>query len=119
MLPHTLFRPATRKRWGHGVGTRDAPGTAFFQKDLGQGTPDWVPRAEVPHSDHVNSYPLVNNAAVLAWLAQVAALETLVPQWRFTSDGQRRTPDRLVLDLDPGEGVGLVECAEVARLARV
>ena len=27
-------------------------------------------------------------------------------------------PDRLVLDLDPGEGAGLAECVEVARLAR-
>ncbi|HWU28898.1 MAG TPA: DNA polymerase ligase N-terminal domain-containing protein, partial [Microbacterium sp.] len=27
-------------------------------------------------------------------------------------------PDRLVLDLDPGPGVGLAECAEVARIAR-
>jgi bifunctional non-homologous end joining protein LigD len=33
-------------------------------------------------------------------------------------DGARRNPDRLVLDLDPGEGVTLADCAEVARLAR-
>lgn len=119
MLPHVIFRPATRKRWVHGVGTPDAPGETFFQKDLPAGTPDWVPRADIPHSDHDNTYPLVNNAAVLAWLAQSAALEIHVPQWRFTADGARRNPDRIVLDLDPGDGVGLQECAEVARLARV
>ncbi|MEJ3404164.1 ATP-dependent DNA ligase [Rathayibacter sp. YIM 133350] len=118
LLPHAMFRPATRKRWVHGVGTPEKPGQVFFQKDLGGGTPDWVPRAEIQHSDGPKTYPLVNNAAVLAWLAQVAALEIHVPQWRFTHDGRRRNPDRLVLDLDPGEGVGLQECAEVARLAR-
>ncbi|MEL4318007.1 ATP-dependent DNA ligase [Leifsonia sp. YIM 134122] len=118
MLPHVIFRPATRKRWVHGVGTPDAPGQTFFQKDLPAGTPDWVPRADVPHSDHDNTYPLVNNAAVLAWLAQAAALEIHVPQWRFTADGARRNPDRIVLDLDPGDGIGLAECAEVAHLAR-
>ncbi|KQX07269.1 MULTISPECIES: ATP-dependent DNA ligase [unclassified Leifsonia] len=118
MLPHVIFRPATRKRWVHGVGTPDAPGETFFQKDLPAGTPDWVPRAVIPHSDHDNTYPLVNNAAVLAWLAQAAALEIHVPQWRFTAEGARRNPDRIVLDLDPGEGIGLPECAEVARLAR-
>ncbi|TFV95185.1 ATP-dependent DNA ligase [Orlajensenia leifsoniae] len=118
MLPHVIFRPATRKRWVHGVGTPDAPGQTFFQKDLPAGTPDWVPRADIPHSDHDNTYPLVNNAAVLAWLAQAAALEIHVPQWRFTADGARRNPDRIVLDLDPGDGIGLAECAEVARLAR-
>ncbi|WP_338122167.1 DNA polymerase ligase N-terminal domain-containing protein [Rathayibacter rathayi] len=56
--------------------------------------------------------------AGLTWLAQQAALELHVPQWRVGSDGERRPPDRLVLDLDPGEGAGLAECAEVAFLAR-
>ncbi|WP_338108716.1 hypothetical protein [Rathayibacter rathayi] len=51
-------------------------------------------------------------------MAQQAALELHVPQWRVGSDGERRPPDRLVLDLDPGEGAGLAECAEVAFLAR-
>ena len=41
-----------------------------------------------------------------------------MPQWRFTPDGDRGDADRLVLDLDPGPGVGLAECAEVARWAR-
>ncbi|MET0842687.1 MAG: non-homologous end-joining DNA ligase, partial [Mycetocola sp.] len=45
-------------------------------------------------------------------------LEIHVPQWQFERTGGRRKPDRLVLDLDPGDGVGLAECAEVARLAR-
>jgi bifunctional non-homologous end joining protein LigD len=48
----------------------------------------------------------------------MAALEIHVPQWQFGRTGIRRNPDRLVLDLDPGEGVGLAECAEVARLVR-
>jgi bifunctional non-homologous end joining protein LigD len=52
------------------------------------------------------------------WLAQVAAIELHVPQWRFTSEGLPGRPDRLVLDLDPGPGVGLAQCAEVARIAR-
>lgn len=34
------------------------------------------------------------------------------------NDGLHDEFDRLVLDLDPGPGVGLLECAEVARLAR-
>ena len=33
-------------------------------------------------------------------------------------DGQPRNPDRLVLDLDPGPGVTLPECAEIAVLVR-
>ena len=118
MLPHVRNRPATRKRWVDGVGTAEKPGQVFFQKNLDASTPQWVERAEIQHSDHVNEYPLVNDAATLAWLAQIGSLEIHVPQWRIGRAGKPKRPDRLVLDLDPGPGVGLLECAEVARLAR-
>lgn len=120
LIPHARNRPATRKRWVHGVGTEDAPGEVFFQKNLDErSTPQWVQRRELQHSDHVNTYPLVNDLATLTWLAQIAALEIHVPQWQFGRTGARKNPDRLVLDLDPGPGAGLRECAEVANLARV
>ncbi|GAB3124700.1 ATP-dependent DNA ligase [Glaciibacter psychrotolerans] len=117
-IAHAVNRPATRKRWVHGVGTLDSPGAFFFQKNLDASTPEWVPRRPIQHSDHVNDYPLVNNMATLIWLAQLGALEIHVPQWQFGRGGDPRNPDRLVLDLDPGEGAGLADCAEVARLAR-
>jgi bifunctional non-homologous end joining protein LigD len=60
----------------------------------------------------------VNDLATLTWLAQIAALEIHVPQWQFGRNGAQHNPDRLVLDLDPGPGAGLLECAEVARLVR-
>jgi len=113
LLPHASNRPATRKRWPNGV-----EGPVFFQKNLDAGTPTWVRRRTIQHKDHTNEYPLVNDLATLTWLGQVAALEIHVPQWQFGRTGVRKNPDRLVLDLDPGEGAGLAECAEVARLAR-
>ncbi|WP_263422177.1 ATP-dependent DNA ligase [Arthrobacter sp. NicSoilB4] len=118
LIPAAANRPATRKRWVHGVGTADAPGEMFFQKNLDHSTPGWVPRASITHKERTIQYPLVNDPATLAWLAQIAALEIHVPQWRVDSHGNRMPPDRLVLDLDPGEGAGLAECAEVAKLAR-
>ncbi|WP_105034001.1 ATP-dependent DNA ligase [Cryobacterium aureum] len=118
LIGHAANRPATRKRWVHGVGTSETPGPMFFQKNLEPSTPSWVKRREIQHKDHVNTYPLVNDLATLTWLGQMSALEIHVPQWQFGRTGTQRNPDRLVLDLDPGEGVGLAECAEVARLAR-
>lgn len=118
LLPHIADRPVTRKRWVHGVGTAGAPESGFFQKDLGTSAPDWVRRLPIEHSDHTNEYPVVDDLATLTWLAQLGALELHVPQWRFDRSGERRPPDRLVLDLDPGEGVSLAECAGVARSAR-
>ena len=120
LIRHAANRPATRKRWVHGVGTDEEPGEMFFQKNLDErSTPQWVLRREIQHSDHVNTYPLVNDLATLTWLGQIAALEIHVPQWQFGRTGVRKNPDRMVLDLDPGPGAGLQECAEVARLARV
>lgn len=118
LLPMLEGRPVTRKRWVEGVGTADAPADSFFTKQLEPGAPSWIPRQAIAHSDGPKEYPLVEDVPTLVWLAQVAAIELHVPQWRFTPEGLPGKPDRLVLDLDPGPGVGLVQCAEVARLAR-
>lgn len=117
MLPHCRDRAATRKRWPNGVGA-DGSGDFFFQRDLGEHVPDWVEWRSVRHSDHTNRYPLVNDVPTLVWLAQLAALEIHVPQWRFGAGDEHRNPDRLVFDLDPGTGVTLRECADVARIVR-
>ena len=118
LIPHVADRPVTRKRWPDGVGTADAPGEPFFAKALEPGAPPWVRRFPIDHSSGAKDYPLVDDLPTLVSLAQAASLELHVPQWRFSPGGERQNPDRLVLDLDPGPGVGLVECAEVARWAR-
>ena len=118
LLPHVAGRPVTRKRWPDGVGTEAHPGASFFAKDLEPGAPAWVRRLPIAHSGGPKDYPLIADVPTLVYLAQVASLELHVPQWRFDADGRRGTPDRIVLDLDPGPGVGLAECAEVARHAR-
>jgi len=116
LLPYAAGRPVTRKRWVDGV---DQP--AFFQKNIEGFAPEWVPTQIVHHKDHDNAYPVLDletGGAMLGWFAQVAALELHVPQWRFTPDGAPGHPDRMVFDLDPGEGTGLPECVEVAKLVR-
>ena len=118
MIPQVTRRPATRKRWVDGVGTEKKPGKVFFRKDLEDHAPDWVPRADIEHRDGTSTYPLVDEPAVLVWLAQLAALEIHTPQWRFDADDEEMNPDRLVLDLDPGEGAGLPDCARVALWCR-
>ncbi|WP_448002530.1 ATP-dependent DNA ligase [Agromyces bauzanensis] len=117
MVPLVAGRPITRKRWVQGVGTADAPEPAFFEKNL-EHAPEWVRRGVIHHSDGPKTYPIVGDRATLVWLAQQAALELHVPQWRFDPQGNPANPDRIVFDLDPGPGMGLVECAEAARLVR-
>lgn len=113
MLPHVTRRTTTRKRWPDGI-----DGESFFQKNAGPGTPSWVALHEIRHKTTVNEYVLVDDVATLVWLGQTATLEIHTPQWRVGRTGTRLPPDRLVLDLDPGPGAGLAECAQVARWAR-
>lgn len=113
MIPHVKGRPVTRKRWANGV-----DGKVFFEKNLPDSAPDWVRHHTIHHEHHDNEYPVVDDLPTLVWMAQQAALELHVPQWRFGPRGAQQNPDRLVLDLDPGEGVGLPECVEVAVAAR-
>ncbi|WP_144756533.1 ATP-dependent DNA ligase [Curtobacterium pusillum] len=113
MIPHVKDRPVTRKRWANGV-----DGKVFFEKNLPDSAPDWVRHHTIHHSEHDNEYPIVDDLPTLVWMAQQAALELHVPQWRFGPRGGQQNPDRLVLDLDPGDGVGLPECVEVAVAAR-
>jgi bifunctional non-homologous end joining protein LigD len=121
MLPHLKDRAVTRVRWPHGVER-----ASFFEKNAPQGTPSWVRTARVPttgsrggsrHGDHLD-FPIVDDLATLTWLANLAALELHVHQWTVGKNGQPRNPNRLVIDLDPGDGAGLHECAAVALLVR-
>ncbi|WP_255771464.1 ATP-dependent DNA ligase [Pseudarthrobacter sulfonivorans] len=118
LIPAAANRPATRKRWVNGVGTAEKPGEVFFQKNLEDSAPGWLPRAAITHKERTIYYPLVNDPATLTWFGQINSLEIHVPQWQVDSHGNQLNPDRLVLDLDPGDGAGLAECAEVAFLAR-
>ncbi|MDR6414438.1 ATP-dependent DNA ligase [Pseudarthrobacter sulfonivorans] len=118
LIPAAANRPATRKRWVNGVGTAEQPGEVFFQKNLEDSAPGWLPRAAITHKERTIFYPLVNDPATLTWFGQINSLEIHVPQWQVDSHGRQLNPDRLVLDLDPGVGAGLAECVEVAFLAR-
>lgn len=117
LAPYAALRPVTRKRWPDGVA---AP--SFFEKNLPAGTPDWVARVTLPHTDRDITYPLIpvdatDALATLVWFAQSGALELHVPQWRVAG-GEPQLPDRVVIDLDPGPGAGLDECCTVAREIR-
>ena len=111
LLPHLAGRPVTRIRFPHGVGD-----VQFFEKNIPAGTPAWVRRAG---RDPV--FPFIDDLAALTFFANLNSIELHVPQWRWEGDGKDaapRNPDRLVIDLDPGPGTGLAQCAVVALIVR-
>lgn len=121
LLPHLADRAVTRIRWPHGTGDK-----SFFEKNAPSGMPSWVRTVEVPTTgsrtaekqDGVLHFPVIEDLATLTYLANLASLELHVHQWTVTKTGKPRNPNRLVIDLDPGEPAGLMECAQVALLVR-
>ncbi|TDT33710.1 non-homologous end-joining DNA ligase [Naumannella halotolerans] len=129
LLPHLHRRPITRLRFPDGV-----EGFSFYEKNAPAGTPDWVPTCTVRGSEGPIGYVLADGPASLVWLANLAALELHVPQWQLPetvdevtlpealatdpdpSAGGPPLHDRLVVDLDPGEGMTMIELARAALL---
>jgi bifunctional non-homologous end joining protein LigD len=117
LLPHLAGRPVTTIRYLDGIG-----GQQFFEKNVPRGAPDWLRTVVLPSSGSRRGgekttieYPVIEELAALVWLANLAAVELHVPQWTVGRGSTRLAPDRLVFDLDPGDGTTVVECARVAQ----
>lgn len=108
LLPHLQDRPVTLRRWPDGV-----EGRTFYEKHSPSHRPDWVQTASIYSSSERGriDYCLVQDAATLAWLANLAAIE-LHPSLSLARDMSH--PTAVVFDLDPGAPAGIAECAEVA-----
>lgn len=123
LLQHLADRPLTVKRYPNGVDQH-----FFFEKNATRGTPDWVRTVNLPVPGSTKNretidYVLVEDLATMVWLANLAALEMHVPQWRVPispKSGRARKPrtDIIVFDLDPGPPATIVECSRVALLLR-
>lgn len=110
LLPHLRDRPVSFLRCPEGV-----EGEAFIAKNPPAGTPRWVRTVEVPSSSGDLRQVVLDDGAALLWAANLGCLELHVPQWHAAAPG---LADRLVLDLDPGEGASVLTCRTVAGLLR-
>lgn len=123
LLPHLADRALTVKRYPNGVDEQ-----FFFEKNAARGTPDWVRTVTLPAPGSTKNretidYVVVTGLATLVRLANLAALELHVPQWRVPpaqASPRRRKPrtDLIVFDLDPGPPATISECCEVALWLR-
>jgi bifunctional non-homologous end joining protein LigD len=128
LLPHITDRALTRVRFPDGVGDQ---AFSFYEKNAPMGTPDWVRRVVVDTGEERIDYVVADDAPTVVWLANLAALELHVPQWTVNSatarDGvvnlahnepRRGEPlaNRVVVDLDPGAGMTIVESAKAALI---
>jgi bifunctional non-homologous end joining protein LigD len=108
LLPHLRGRPITLIRYPDGV-----EGGKFYEKNVPKFAPPWIRTFDVSrrHAAGRTRYILINDAASLAWCANLAGVE-IHPFLHRAPKLDR--PTCVVFDLDPGEGADLRACARVA-----
>jgi bifunctional non-homologous end joining protein LigD len=100
MVGHLRDRAVTLVRYPDGV-----DGKSFFEKRCPPSAADWVRIGGRLHSC------VVDDAATLVWLANLAALELHTHQHTVEHPDE---PTAVVIDLDPGAPADILDCARVA-----
>ncbi len=108
MLPHVAYRPITMVRCPTGRQQK-----CFYQRHAGAGVPKPIAKVTVPGFD--NPYLYIQDTAGLIALVQMGVLE--IHPWGVTVEAPDR-PDRVIFDLDPGEGLGFDSVIAAAREVR-
>jgi bifunctional non-homologous end joining protein LigD len=112
MLPGLRDRPLTVGRFPDGI-----EGKGWLQKSAARHYPDWITTVPIERKTEGGSteYVLCQDMDTLLYLADQAAIEFHV--WTSTVAGPW-SPDRLVIDLDPADGIDLETIKAAARLSR-
>jgi bifunctional non-homologous end joining protein LigD len=97
-LNHVARRPLHMKRYPNGV-----EGEFFHQKRVPVPHPDWLETVRIvfPRHGRTADFPVVTDAAGLAWIVNLGCIE--LHTWHSRVDDVER-PDYMLIDLDPSEG---------------
>ncbi len=112
MLPHLKNRPLTLKRYPNGVNEM-----FFYEKRCPAHRPAWVTTGKVwseGNNDYI-SYCVVNDAATIVWLANLACLEMHTLLSRLP---KVEVPTSMVFDLDPGPPADILDSIRVGLMMR-
>jgi bifunctional non-homologous end joining protein LigD len=110
ILPHVVGRPLTIVRCPEGEA-----GECFYQKHLTGTVPEAVHSVSILEKSSRGQYVVIDDLGGLISLVQIGALE--FHPWPARADDVER-PDRLIFDLDPGEGVAWKNVIDGAREVR-
>jgi bifunctional non-homologous end joining protein LigD len=112
MLPHLRDRLLHMHRYPEGV-----EGPRFWQKGCPQHRPAWIRTAPVWSRGKAQAieFCVVQELAALLWAVNIGSIELHTSLHRRD---ELHRPTAIAFDLDPGPGVGLLECAEVALRVR-
>ncbi|MDF3059984.1 MAG: hypothetical protein K0S06_93 [Microvirga sp.] len=110
MLPHVARRPITLVRCPTGRQRK-----CFYQRHAGSGVPSELAEVDIPGFEESGAYLFIKDARGLIALVQMGVLE--IHPWGARTDRPDR-PDRIIFDLDPGEGLGFPDVAAAAHEVR-
>ncbi|WP_437223058.1 DNA ligase D [Planctomicrobium sp. SH661] len=96
ILPHVVDRPLSLVRCPEGLG-----GECFYQKHFSGRLPEGVSTVPIKEKNKTDDYPVVKEISGVVSLIQNGVLE--IHPWGSRVD-KLESPDRIVFDLDPGEG---------------
>jgi bifunctional non-homologous end joining protein LigD len=111
-LNHVAGRPMHMKRYPNGV-----EGEFFHQKRVPVPHPDWLETVRIvfPRHGRTADFPVVTDAAGLAWIVNLGCIE--LHTWHSRADDVER-PDYMLIDLDPSEGNPWEHVREIALVVR-
>jgi bifunctional non-homologous end joining protein LigD len=110
VIPHVAGRPLTLVRCPTGI---TAP--CFYMKHSKLWAPEPLRRVRVREKTKVGDYLIADTVAAIVGLAQMDVLE--IHTWNSVIDDVER-PNRIVMDLDPGEHVAWAQVLQAARTVR-
>lgn len=111
IAPHLNQRLLVFTRYPNGIHEK-----SFYQKNAPENLPDWIQTFPWAGSEgEPKHYILVNSAADLAWLANLACIE--IHSW-LSPINHIEYPDFIVFDLDPSEHNSWAEIVTVANLLK-
>ena len=110
ILPHVANRPITLVRCPQGRRKK-----CFYQRHAGSGVPPEISKVTIEGFENSGAYLFIRNVKGLIALVQMGVLE--IHPWGVRVDRPSR-PDRLVFDLDPGEGLRFADVIAAAHELR-
>jgi bifunctional non-homologous end joining protein LigD len=107
-VPHLRGRPVSMQRVRENIATQ-----VFYQKDAPPYFPAWIKRVTVPKSGGTVTHAICDDSASLVYLANQGCI---TPHVWLSQVPELHMPDRMIIDLDPGDG-GVADARFAAHLA--